>query len=242
MTFSNQPITLLSLVPTWILLIACPPISQNVSCECYENTKNNKNKRRNEAVFLFSFLAVICDARDSTEIHFLLLLLSSRQEHSRIHTHTHNHIKTHLLLSPLRDILLTFAFSNNLAPKTWRCTKDGLISSLLFSWRRSSFVITAKNKHFFFVVFGLAVKQKMNEERKTVEGISTAPIMGDLPAYSCYAGMTCRPTMMNRHRSYRRSHHILVDWSSSLPLRNRLLRIRRMKIGNDRVQNRNKNE
>jgi len=37
-----------------------PTISQNVSCECYENTKTgkreNKNKRRNEAMFFFFWL------------------------------------------------------------------------------------------------------------------------------------------------------------------------------------------
>ena len=94
-----------------------------------------------------------------------------------------------------------------------------------FSWRRSSFAITGK-QNFFLHCNNKKLKKKMKKKQTKQKDLSVK--MGDLPAYSCYAEMTSRPTMKTRHRSYHMSHHILVDWSSSLPLCYRLLRIRRM--------------
>jgi hypothetical protein len=116
--------------------------------------------------------------------------------------------------------------------------EDRLYFFTPFSWRRSSFAITAK-QNLFLHLNNKKWRKKWRKKQRKQKDLSVLK-MGDLPAYSCYAEMTSRPTMKNRHRSYHMSHHILVDWSSSLPLCYLLLRIRRMKKRDDRFHNRKK--
>ena len=143
--------------------------------------------------------------------------------------HAHSHKKRMLSILPIKDY--------NLVSKIWSCTKTGLISSLLLVG--DALVLPSQeNKILFYIVTTKNWRKKWRKKQTKQKDLSVK--MGDLPAYSCYAEMTSRPTMKTRHRSYHMSHHILVDWSSSLPLCYRLLRIRRMEKRDDRFHNRKK--
>ena len=164
-TFSNQPITLPYLVPTWILLIACPPFRKMSAVNAMKTRKPEKGKTKIKGGMKLCFSFFGCDSRcqrfKPRSTSFFVLCLRVRSTHVR----THNHIKAHVLLFPLRDSLLSFAFLNNLASKTWRCTKDGLISSLLLVG--VVLVLSSQQKQNF--LFGCETKRWT--KKKTVEGI-----------------------------------------------------------------------